>query len=123
VLLSLFNVVLGVWHMETNFRNLYIHLEMKNIKIHSPVMLAILLLAAACSTNEKLKPASEQAGSVSLDKAKLNGDEKISTPYGEIELQHTYMTDESSQKLYDAMDLQRATQAYIWSTPLVSFGS
>lgn len=56
-----------------------------------------------------------------LKDAKLYGDEVINSPYGTIELEHTYMTDESSQKLFDALDFQRACQAYIWSTPLVSF--
>jgi hypothetical protein len=54
-----------------------------------------------------------------LNEAKLYGDEVISSPYGTIELEHTYMTDESSQRLYDAMDFQRACQAYIWSIPLI----
>lgn len=57
---------------------------------------------------------------VPLDKAKLHGDEVIATPYGDIELQDTYITDKSSKILYDAMDLERAAQAYIWSHPLVS---
>jgi hypothetical protein len=59
--------------------------------------------------------------SVPLEDARLHGDEKIATPYGVMELQHNYLTDESSQTLFDAMDLQRASQAYMWSTPLVSF--
>jgi hypothetical protein len=54
-----------------------------------------------------------------LKDAKLYGDETINSPYGTIELEHTYMTDESSRKLFDAMDFQRACQAYIWSIPLV----
>ena len=54
-----------------------------------------------------------------LKGAKLYGDEVINTPYGTIELEHNFMTDESSQKLYDGMDFQRACQAYIWSIPLV----
>jgi len=57
---------------------------------------------------------------VPLSDAKLFGDEVISTPYGDVEIQNTFIADGSSQKLYDAMDLQRATQAYIWSHPLVS---
>jgi hypothetical protein len=56
-----------------------------------------------------------------LSNAALQGDETISTPHGTIEIQDNYPTDESSKRLFDAMDLQRATQAYIWSTPLVSF--
>jgi len=57
---------------------------------------------------------------VPLREATLAGDESISTPYGEVELVDNYLTDESSRLLFDAMDLQRAAQAYIWSTPLVS---
>ena len=98
---------------------------MKVIKQAGPILIAMVL--AGCSSNEQKEPGSAQAGSdtqngsVSLETAKLNGDEKIATPYGTMELQHNYLTDESSQKLFDAMDLQRASQAYIWSTPLVSF--
>lgn len=58
-----------------------------------------------------------------LRDAKLHGDEMIETPYGEIELRHSYLTDASSERLFDAMDFQRASQAYIWSTPLVSFST
>jgi hypothetical protein len=56
-----------------------------------------------------------------LKDARLFGDEMIDSPYGAVELQHTFIADESSQRLFDAMDFQRACQAYIWSTPLVSF--
>lgn len=56
-----------------------------------------------------------------LSEARLYGDETIASPYGILELQDTFITDESSQKLFFAMDLQRASQAYIWSTPIVSF--
>lgn len=57
---------------------------------------------------------------VGLGDAKLYGDETISTPYGTAVLEDTFITDETSQVLYDGMDLQRAAQAYIWSHPLVS---
>lgn len=57
---------------------------------------------------------------VALGDAVLFGDETITTPYGTVELQDTFITDETSQVLYDGMDLQRAAQAYIWSHPLVS---
>jgi hypothetical protein len=96
-------------------------------QFQSMLLMATVCLAISCSTNEQKESGTAQAGSdtqngsVSLETAKLNGDEMISTPYGEIELQQNYITDESSQKLFDAMDLQRASQAYIWSTPLVSF--
>jgi hypothetical protein len=55
-----------------------------------------------------------------LDKATLHGDESIQTPIGVIELVDTYFDDKAAKRLFDEMDYQRATQAYIWSTPLVS---
>lgn len=57
---------------------------------------------------------------VPLDKAALHGDERIHTPIGGIALVHSYFDDDASERLFDEMDYQRATQAYIWSTPLVS---
>ena len=56
-----------------------------------------------------------------LELANLSGDEIITTPYGNVKLEHSFLTPESSETLFDAMDLQRASQAYIWSTPTVSF--
>jgi len=56
----------------------------------------------------------------SLDSATLAGDEDISTPIGDIELRHSYFDDDASTRLFDEMDYQRACQAYVWSTPLVS---
>jgi hypothetical protein len=61
------------------------------------------------------------SGADALESATLAGDELITTPYGTVELQQNFITDESSQRLFDAMDLERAAQAYIWSTPAVSF--
>jgi hypothetical protein len=44
----------------------------------------------------------------------------VNTRIGAIELQCDYPSDASVQKLYDELDFQRAVQAYIWATPLVS---
>lgn len=56
-----------------------------------------------------------------LAQASLAGDETIATPYGPVQLEHSYPTDASSALLFDAMDAQRAAQAYLWSLPLVGF--
>ena len=61
-----------------------------------------------------------QGKAVPLAEAQLHGDEAIDTPIGTIELQDSYFDQDASDRLFDAMDLQRASQAYIWSTPLVS---
>jgi hypothetical protein len=55
-----------------------------------------------------------------MAEATLKGDQVITTPYGEVRIEHNYITDDSSKRLFDSMDMQRAAQAYIWSTPLVS---
>lgn len=56
-----------------------------------------------------------------LAQASLAGDETIATPYGTVQLEHSYPTDASSALLFDVMDAQRAAQAYLWSFPLVGF--
>jgi hypothetical protein len=75
---------------------------------------AVVLLGTTALTQQA------SAESVPLDQAELHGDETIDTPAGAIELQDNYFDDDASQRLYDEMDLQRAAQAYIWSTPIVS---
>jgi hypothetical protein len=53
----------------------------------------------------------------------LHGNETIDTPIGAIELVHSYFDDDAAARLYDEMDYQRACQAYLWSTPLVSIAA
>ena len=78
------------------------------------LIMGLLIFSFLISCNET------ENNSVNLSEAKLVGDESINTPYGVVNMEHNFITDESSQKLFDAMDLQRASQAYIWSTPAVS---
>lgn len=51
--------------------------------------------------------------------------EAIKTRIGKLEFTHDfangYPTDETVAKLYDEIDFQRASQAYLWSLPIVSF--
>jgi hypothetical protein len=56
-----------------------------------------------------------------LGAASLVGDEVVATPYGLVRLEHSFPDDESSTLLFDALDVQRATQAWLWSIPLVGF--
>ena len=44
----------------------------------------------------------------------------IDTQIGELTFESGYPSRESVEKLFDAMDFQRATQAYIWALPIVS---
>ncbi|KXG87566.1 DUF1254 domain-containing protein [Agrobacterium bohemicum] len=52
------------------------------------------------------------------DSGSLNG--PIETRIGRIELRGGYPDAESVRKIYDEIDFQRASQAYIWATPIVS---
>src|SRR6266436_8921622 len=47
----------------------------------------------------------------------------LNTRIGELKYEVGYPTAETSQKLYDEIDFQRACQAYMWSFPAVSFAS
>jgi hypothetical protein len=52
-----------------------------------------------------------------LISAKLEGDELISTPIGDIELVDNYFNDDASNRLFDEMDYQRAGFAFQWGDP------
>jgi len=45
----------------------------------------------------------------------------IDSRIGSLEFEGGYPTDAAVTRLYDEMDFQRATQAYLWAIPLVSF--
>jgi hypothetical protein len=47
----------------------------------------------------------------------------VDTRIGTLTFDKGYPTPETSKKLFDEMDFQRAVQAYLWSYPLVSFQS
>ena len=46
----------------------------------------------------------------------------VDTPaLGRLELENGYPSAPTARKLYDALDLQRATQSYLWALPAVGF--
>ena len=45
----------------------------------------------------------------------------VDTPIGKLDFELGVPTKETVTKLYDAMDLQRACQLYLWAQPLVGF--
>ncbi|HIQ46025.1 MAG TPA: DUF1254 domain-containing protein [Sulfurovum sp.] len=63
------------------------------------------------------------APSFDLSTATLQGTQTIKSSHGNLELVHNYPTDETSAKLFDMMDTQRAAQVYMWSQPLVSYAA
>lgn len=58
----------------------------------------------------------------SLPMAALGGESVVKTPIGDVPLAFGLPADNVTiDKLYDEMDFQRATQAYIWALPIVGF--
>jgi hypothetical protein len=58
--------------------------------------------------------------------AAMAAEQTLDTRIGKLTFTHDfvngYPTDETVQKLYDERDFQRAVQAYLWATPMVSNG-
>ena len=46
--------------------------------------------------------------------------ENTPSPIGPLEIKNGYPTDDTVKILYDALDFQRATQAYIWALPYMA---
>jgi hypothetical protein len=61
------------------------------------------------------------AGLALLATSSLAVAETVDTRIGKIELEAGYPSKASVEKLFDEMDFQRATQAYIWALPIVAF--
>ena len=47
----------------------------------------------------------------------------MKTRIGTLNFERGFPTEETTRKLYDEMDFQRAVQAFLWSFPAVSFES
>jgi hypothetical protein len=78
----------------------------------------IALVASGCGqapTESAPAPSSAPAASVTAD--------KVETRLGALTFERGYPTAETTKKLFDEMDYQRAVQAYLWAYPAVSFES
>ncbi len=92
---------------------------MKAIKILSATSLLLLNLSA-CSP----EPAAVDKSSNSDSERKY---QKLETRFGVLTFENDYLegipTAESREQIFDEIDFQRASQAYIWSVPMTSFYS
>jgi len=77
--------------------------------------LSLSLSLIACQRNT---PTADHASPAPATPAAVT--QTVETHFGPIALQSGYPAEASVQKLYDELDFQRAVQAYIWATPLVS---
>ena len=80
------------------------------------ILINILLIGfVACAGCTVMNSSPVEYG---LDGVVKNG--TIDTSIGELTFENGYPSRESVDTLFDAMDFQRATQAYIWALPMVS---
>lgn len=77
---------------------------------------AVLLMAIGCKTETEQTTNSNNI-EYGLDGTIKNG--TIQTRIGELAFENGYPARESVESLYDAIDFQRACQAYIWALPIV----
>nr|WP_309486581.1 DUF1254 domain-containing protein [Ancylobacter mangrovi] len=56
---------------------------------------------------------------IAIGACPASAEESIDTRIGNLTFESGYPSDETVQKLYDEMDFQRASQAYIWGLPAV----
>lgn len=80
---------------------------------------------AACSKEETAPPpvatpAPAPVPTPAPVAAPVNDPNTIDTRIGKLKLESGYPNQESLDKLYNELDFQRAVQAYIWATPIVS---
>ena len=67
-------------------------------------------------------PSGSLAGSLTAaDKSAPNDATSPLSRLGPLPLENGYPTSATSQRLYDELDFQRATQAYLWALPAVGF--
>jgi hypothetical protein len=87
----------------------------------------MILFTASCNQpqqqNETTTDNSNSAGEkgISLAAATLQGNELIKTNFGDIQLNESYISAGSMDKLNDQLEMQRAIEVYQWSLPVTSF--
>jgi hypothetical protein len=63
------------------------------------------------------------AGALTLPSAHAQTHDSVQTRIGTLSFERGYPTPETTRKVFDEMDYQRAVQAYLWAYPAVSFES
>src|SRR5512132_750750 len=63
------------------------------------------------------------AGALTLTNARAQTSDSVKTRLGDLKFEKGFPTEETTKKLFDEMDYQRAVQAYLWAYPAVSFES
>lgn len=56
-----------------------------------------------------------------IEKSDLVGTQTLASPVGTLEIDNTFPTDQTTKRLYELRDLQRAVELYLWALPIVQF--
>jgi hypothetical protein len=63
------------------------------------------------------------AGALTITSAGAQTPDSVKTRVGDLKFEQAYPTEETTRKVFDEIDYQRAVQAYLWAYPAVSFES
>ena len=63
------------------------------------------------------------AGALAVTSAHAQTPDSVETRLGTLNFEQGFPTEETTRKVFDEMDYQRAVQAYLWAYPAVSFES
>lgn len=89
--------------------------------VTSGVGIAILsLITSGCAAVIEKPP---EAQMTTDRRSAMTDSQGLDTHIGTLEFRSGYPTDETAEKLYDELDLQRAVQAYLWALPMASYGA
>ena len=93
---------------------------MKIVNLKVLLLLSSIVVISACNQSQPHQTA-ENNNAIALADATLTGDELIKTDFGDIQMNQTYITKTSIDKLNKQLQLQRAVSVYQWALPVVSF--
>ena len=62
-------------------------------------------------------------GALTIASARAQTADSVKTRIGELSFDNGFPSEETTRKVFDEMDYQRAVQAYLWAYPAVSFES
>ena len=97
---------------------------MKQLSFKTLLLLVLTVALTSCNQQPQKDAATNfeaSSNTIPLATATLTGDELIKTDFGDIQLDQTYITQESIDKLNHQLHLQRAVSIYEWSLPVVTF--
>ncbi len=92
-----------------------------NKKSHSPKILSLALALALGNTvafADEVRLPVVQTDKEFSEAMPVTG--KLQTYFGDFELDHSFPTEASADKVYELIDHQRASQLYLWALPIVS---